>query len=218
MKQIITLFVIAFLVTACDQARQNDNKKSTADRENGAHTDSSKTNTKNSEVKPAPFSIIKRAKALAEDFQQKDFGDRNSDQFASSILFAPYATIDTTIHRQLSLSRMQSLFNDTTRLVWGIEDGTGDTIRRSFAGYVDRYVTDFNLNDERVSVQQKQSFTSRGNEINNLKAIYPNSIFVEFHQPADDDMGMNWRSLIFVFTDEGAESKLQAVVHNEWTI
>ncbi len=209
MKRITLLCVFALLITACDQKEQQaqpNNDNTSSDKAEGEH------------LEDEPISILERSKELASNFQEQDFGRWSKDQFASKVLFAPYTTIDTTIHQQLSMSRMQSLLKDTTQLVWGIEDGTGDTIKQSFGAYIERYIVDFDVLDNRVTFREKDTLTATGNEIINVKRFFPHSTYVEIKKPADDDMGMNWRSLIFVFDDKGVKSKLQAVIHNEWTI
>ncbi len=211
MKRIIVLCVFALLITACNQEEQQVQY-------NSDNNSSEMPKAKKKHVKDDSLSVLDWSKELASNFQEQDFGGWTKAQFASTVLFSPYPTIDTTIHQQLSMSRMQSLLEDTTQLIWGVEDGTGDTIKQSFAAYIERYVVDFDVHDKRVTFQEKDTLTPIGNEIINVKRFFPESTYVVIQKPADDDMGMNWRSLIFVFDDKEGESKLQAVIHNEWTI
>ena len=60
----------------------------------------------------------------------------------------------------------------------------------------------------------------QGNSVNNLKEIYPNRHFIDYHFSGFDQKlkGMDWTSLRLVIEKQNGEYFLVAVIHDQWTI
>ena len=56
--------------------------------------------------------------------------------------------------------------------------------------------------------------------MNNVRAIYPKSIVVEYYYDGFDPQyeGMDWQSLRLVFESEADRWVLVGIIHDEWTI
>ncbi|RYE29217.1 MAG: hypothetical protein EOP48_32775 [Sphingobacteriales bacterium] len=68
--------------------------------------------------------------------------------------------------------------------MWGEQDGSGDSILLSIPDYFKKYVynADF-INADRAAID---SFIGHGNSLNNLKTVYKNARFIEYHFPGFD--------------------------------
>jgi hypothetical protein len=101
---------------------------------------------------------------------------------------------------------------------WGQYDGTGDPIQLTFLDYHQRFVYDQDFfQPDVVGFNQE---VSSGNAINNISALYPDGMIIEYHFPGFDPQygGMDWRSLRMVFVEDKGGWFLVALVHGEWTI
>jgi len=98
---------------------------------------------------------------------------------ASGIRFSPYGFIDSSIHRLFTTAKFLKAAKSQQRLFWGIQDGSGDSIKMTMNQYFGKFVYDVDfLNAEEKSVNR---FLKSGNSLNNLQEIYPGAIFTEFY-------------------------------------
>ncbi|AZV43291.1 hypothetical protein BAOM_2682 [Peribacillus asahii] len=59
----------------------------------------------------------------------------------------------------------------------------------------------------------------KGNTVNNIRKVYPNSIVVEYYFGGTKKYsGMDWSSLKLVYEKKGSTWYLVGIVHDEWTI
>ncbi|MBM4761345.1 hypothetical protein [Bacillus sp. B15-48] len=134
------------------------------------------------------------------------------------ILFSPYGYIaeDALVFSQTEIEQFFS--NDSEVFLWGVYDGSGFPIELTTEEYYEKFIynQDFQHPDEVVVNEVKQ----RGNTMNNIKEVFPNSVFVEYHRYGTEEYsGMDWSSLQLVLEqNEFGEWKLVAVVHDQWTI
>lgn len=151
--------------------------------------------------------------------QQKDYSKIAS--FASpdaGIRFSPYGFIDLSLSQVLTAPQILEYSGNNKQLVWGLYDGSGDTIRLTIAGFIDKF-----LNNKDYSLAPQKSVNrmlGQGNSFNNLKEVFPGSDFTEFYFPGFDPKyeGMDWQTLRLVFTTENGRYVLVGIVHDQWTI
>jgi len=134
------------------------------------------------------------------------------------VVFSPYGFIDTVGSKRLSSADFLTAIRKNWILTWGSFDGTGEPIKLTVAAYLQKFVynADF-LNAEAESYNQVMK---QGNSVNNLREIFPNAQFVEYHFSGFDPKykGMDWTSLRLVFEKENDDYYLVAIVHDQWTI
>lgn len=215
--KLLPLLMISILVS-CNESSSNSVHDVVAEMEqetvNEAVIDSNSIEIESN----IPTDPILFANMVAGKIESKSFEDWSS--FSNQkIFFSPYAYVDTSSIVKISTDELDEVFASGNKQVWGVQDGTGDPIKLTFDEYLDRFINDFSLMDtSEVSYMLVKKPKTYGNEVHNIQELYPEAIFVEVHKSADDDMGMNWRSLILVLQNDNGELKLLGIVHNEWTI
>jgi hypothetical protein len=135
--------------------------------------------------------------------------------------FSPYHSVNLQKggDRVFTRNQVKSLLADKKRYRWGEDDGSGDPIRLTFAGYQRKFVYDHDYL-RAPDVTYNSASLSSGNLINNIRESYPAAIIVEYHFPGFEEKygGMDWTSLWLVFEKQGSEWYLVGLVHGEWTI
>lgn len=109
------------------------------------------------------------------------------------------------------------LLEDATSYTWGVADGSGDTIRGTFAAYYPRYVYDLDFaGADSVYYNEAHQW---GNRTNNARQVYPGAVLVEYYFPAVNTaaMGLDWRALRLVFLPYEGDWYLVGVIHAQWT-
>lgn len=134
------------------------------------------------------------------------------------VLFSPYGYIDTARSKKLTPDDFLIAINKNWVLTWGSYDGTGDPIKLSVLAYFKKFVYNADyVNAEAIGFDE---IMKQGNSTNNLKEIYPNHHFIDYHFSGFDQKlkGMDWTSLRLVFEKQNGEYFLVAVIHDQWTI
>lgn len=145
--------------------------------------------------------------------------DRLVNYFApgDSVHFSPYGFIGSGTQTLTAKDFMADL-SSNKKINWGTYDGSGEPIELSLKEYLEKFVynADF-LNAEKTGIDK---FIGSGNSLNNLKNIYPDARFIEYHFSGFDKKfgGMDWTSLRLVFKEKDNAFFLQAIVHDQWTI
>lgn len=137
---------------------------------------------------------------------------------SEGVLFSPYGFIDTAKSKRLAPDDFLESINKKWILTWGSYDGTGDPIRIPVASYLKKFVYNADyLNAEAVGLDQ---IMKQGNSLNNLKNIYPNHHFIDYHFSGFDQKynGMDWTSLRLVFEKNDGQYFLVAIIHDQWTV
>ncbi|NLA87952.1 MAG: hypothetical protein GX847_11880 [Clostridiales bacterium] len=59
-----------------------------------------------------------------------------------------------------------------------------------------------------------------GNSLENIKEVFPNVRFVDFHLAGTDQEsgGLDWSSLRLGFEEFKGELRLTVILHSEWTV
>jgi hypothetical protein len=135
------------------------------------------------------------------------------------VRFSPYASVLLDEDRVVKRNHLVRTWGSKTKYKWGGYDGSGDPIRLTFRKYHRQFIFDHDYT-RAESVAYNPSSMSRGNTPNNIQAIYPRSIAVEYHFSGFDPKvsGMDWTSLWLVFEKQGSVWYLVGIVHDEWTI
>lgn len=102
------------------------------------------------------------------------------------------------------------------KFTWGEKDGTGDLLQMSLKNYLEKWVfaKDFTI-AEMFTDEIKQG----GNTINNIKDVYPNSIFTENYLSGSEEYAqMDWNSLRLVFEEFEGKLFLVGIINDRWTV
>ena len=135
------------------------------------------------------------------------------------VRFSPYASVLLDQDRVLKKNQLVQMWASTKRYRWGEYDGSGDPIILSFRKYHRRFILDHDFT-RAESVAYNPGSMSHGNTPNNILAVYPKAIAVEYYFSGFDPKvsGMDWTSLWLVFEKKGSVWYLVGIVHDEWTI
>jgi len=93
------------------------------------------------------------------------------------IRFSPYADVNAD---NLNFKKEDLINIDTTKIyVWGVYDGSGSPIRRTFPQYYREFIYDVDFL-EKSNITYNQ-FNKYGNIYNTIEKIYPNALNVEYY-------------------------------------
>ncbi len=133
----------------------------------------------------------------------------------SGVRFSPYGFIGKA-SRTFKPEELATLWKNKQKFFWGLYNGTGRPIRRTFQEYFKRFVYD---RDYTSSALIAYNAVQRTDMFVNLFDIYPRSIVVDHLFLATPEFEeMDWRALRLVFTEHHGEWYLIHIVHDEWTI
>jgi hypothetical protein len=134
------------------------------------------------------------------------------------VIFSPYATINLASNKCFTASQVNGFSEDKNKYVWGIYDGNGEPIELTPIEYFETFAfdKDYTLAPE-IGVDM---IVMSGNSLENIKVVFPNARFVDFHIPGADQEsgGLDWSSIRLGFEDDEGELKLTVILHSEWTI
>lgn len=134
------------------------------------------------------------------------------------VVFSPYATINLASNKCFTVTQVAAFANDKNKYVWGKYDGKGDPIELTPSEYFKRFVfdKDYTLASE-IGVD---TIIKSGNSLENIKEVFPDARFVDFHIPGLDQAsgGLDWGSVRLGFEEYKGELKLTVIVHSEWTV
>lgn len=205
-------FFLSWIVFSCN-TQQPQNQTTLPDTASKIQADTIATKI------PEDTVLLHLAKKILQTIKQRDFVALAAfTGTKGSILFSPYAHLDTAHNQVLNKSSLLTLSGNNKKLNWGSYDGSGLPINLSLTDYFKKFVYDADfLQAEKFSVDER---IGSGNSLHNVSAIYPGSHFVEAHFTGFDKQyeGMDWKSLRLVFMPEANGYKLVAVVHDQWTI
>ena len=133
------------------------------------------------------------------------------------VVFSPYATISLSSNKCFTPSQVATFANNKNQYVWGKYDGSGNPIEMTPPDYFKKFVFD---RDYTVSPQTGvDAIVRSGNSLENIREVFPNVRFVDFHFPGTEKYsGIDWSSLRLGFEKYNGELKLTAVVHSIWTV
>lgn len=135
----------------------------------------------------------------------------------AGVRFSPYGYVNTESDVVMQASVLQNAFEQEEILEWGSYQGSGLTIKLSFAEYYEEFIYDHDfVNADLVDYNNP---IGTGNIINNAPDVYPDSFIAEYHYKgtkANDFM--DWSSLRIVFTQYNKDWVIVGIIHDQWTI
>jgi hypothetical protein len=134
------------------------------------------------------------------------------------VVFSPYATINLSSNKYFTAAQVAGFGEDKNIYVWGKYDGSGDPIELTPTDYFNRFVFDKDYTG--ASEIGIDSVVQTGNALENIKEMFPDIRFVDFHISGVDDKldGLDWSSLRLGFEEYNGVLKLTVILHSEWTI
>lgn len=207
MNRFVYVFACLLLLSACSPSENKKNSKDTA-----LH----QADTGQALVEPRLQDVGAEVLETLESNDYTAFSTYISP--SKGLVFSPYAHIELSSSKRLLPEDFLEAIDKNWILTWGKYDGTGEPIKLSVKEYLTKFVYNADyLNAERTGVNE---IIGKGNTLNNLKEVFPNSEFIEYHFNGFDTKykGMDWKSLRLVFEREGGNLRLIAVVHDQWTI
>ena len=217
MKRIICLLFLIGFIAACTSDKK-DNKIQDSAAVTTTDTVKSETSQDDGDGLSQQDSIKATARQVLTFLKQNNYAELIKYFSADGVRFVPYGFIDTANSKKLTPDDFLESINKKWTLTWGSYDGTGDPIKLSVPAYLKKftYNADY-LAAEAVGYDQ---IIKQGNSLNNLKTIYPNHHFIEYHFSGFDQKldGMDWTSLRLVFEKVDGQYFLVAVVHDQWTV
>ncbi len=134
------------------------------------------------------------------------------------VIFSPYATINLPSNKCFTATQIKGFAEDKNQYVWGIYDGNGEPINLTPPEYIKKFVfdKDYTLAPE-IGINM---IIMSGNSLENVKEVFPNARFVDFHIPGTDQEsgGLDWSSLRLGFEEYKGELRLTVILHSQWTI
>lgn len=210
MKNLLFLICIVFIITSCGNNKQEKN----------AVKDTLVTTA----PKPKTEEFVEQdsIKAIGQQvlisLKENNFAELRKYFSEGGVLFSPYGYIDTAKSKKLTPDDFLIAIAKNWTLTWGSYDGTGDPIKLTVKAYLKKFVYNADyVNAEAIGFDEVMKL---GNSTNNLKEIYPNCHFIDYHFSGFDQKlkGMDWTSLRLVFEKQNGEYFLVAIIHDQWTI
>jgi len=149
---------------------------------------------------------------------------RNTQALASfvhpekGVRFSPYAYVNTGSAVVFLPEDFGGALEDTQKYTWGEWDGVGGPIELTFEEYLKKFVWDHDFSQAPEVLWDAPQ--QRGNTMNNIAQIYPDTHIVEYHFPSFDPQyeGMDWSSLYLALEQYEGKWKLVGIAHDQWTI
>lgn len=137
---------------------------------------------------------------------------------AKGVRFVPYSFIDSASSKLLTSESFLQSIDKKWILTWGSYDGTGDPIKLTVAAYLKKFV--YNADYLNAEATAFDALMKQGSSINNIKDIYPNHHYIDYHFSGFDQKyaGMDWTSLRLVFEKNDGQYFVVAIIHDQWTI
>jgi len=135
------------------------------------------------------------------------------------VVFAPCATVNLTTNKCFRADQIAAFSSDSTVYVWGVQEGTGEPIEMMAVDYFAEYVSCRAYNCAPVIGVNR--IVKSGNALENIKDIFPDVKFVDFHIPsgeknATEDYG--WTSLRLGFEEYEGKLWLTVIMNSKWTV
>ncbi|TKC03135.1 hypothetical protein [Pedobacter cryotolerans] len=216
MKRLILFLLLFSFITACTSDKKDNKIEDSA----VAITDTVKTTLPKDDGDglSQQDSIKATARQVLTFLKQNNYAELIKYFSADGVRFVPYGFIDTANSKKLTPEDFLESINKQWTLTWGSYDGTGDPIKLSVPAYLKKFVYNADyLAAEAVGYDQ---IIKQGNSLNNLKTIYPNHHFIEYHFSGFDQKldGMDWTTLRLVFEKIDGQYFLVALIHDQWTV
>ena len=228
---IIMTLMILFIISACMPVVDNDLEEE-LDAKNQIITrleDENKKledrveeleqNENNNDSSSKTNRLLGRALRVVELLKSKDMEVLSAYVHPTKGLrLSPYGYINTESDQIFTQDQVANLLNNNDFYQWGNYDGSGEIINLNFNDYYNRFIYDADFANPHMI--GNNTIIGKGNTLINIKDVYTNAEFVEFHFTGfnTEYEGMDWRSLRLVFEEENNMYYLIGIIHDEWTI
>ncbi|MCJ0741522.1 hypothetical protein [Pedobacter montanisoli] len=220
MKRYLVIFGIFILFASCNNnSSKNEEKLDTISLANSAKDkDKQQENTISVSGNIQQDSVFKISTQILSYLKQQNY-EAFSLSFhpQKGVLFSPYGFIDIKkSKRLLAKDFLESILKNWT-LTWGVYDGSGEIMQLKVIPYLNKFV--YNVAFEKAPQKAFNKIIKQGNTKSNLKELFPEAVFVEYHFDGFDKAlnGMDWQSLRLVFEKFQDQYYLVAIVHDQWT-
>ena len=214
MKHILLIALSIIFFAACTNNQSDKERKLTPD--------SATIELDSTKVDPDGLSQQDSIKATGMQvltfLKQRNYPELVKYFSAKGVRFVPFSFIDTTNSKLLTSESFLTAIDKKWTLTWGSYDGTGDPIKLTVAAYLKKFV--YNADYLNAEATAFDAVMKQGNSINNIKDIYPNHHYLDYHFSGFDQKfeGMDWTSLRLVFEQQDGQYFLVAIIHDQWTI
>ncbi len=214
MKHLLLIALSIIFFAACTTNQSHEERKLTPDSAT-IEPDSTKVD---SDGLSQQDSIKATGRQVLTFLKERNYPELVKYFSAKGVRFVPFGFIDTNNSKLLTSESFLESVDKKWTLTWGSYDGTGDPIKLTVAAYLKKFVYNADyLNAEAIAFD---SVMKKGNSINNIKDIYPNHHYLDYHFSGFDQKheGMDWTSLRLVFEQQDGQYFLVAIIHDQWTI
>jgi len=164
-------------------------------------------------------SIVSTSSDVLEAMSNQDFATLSTYIHPTQgVRFTPYTYVDTVNDVIFTSAQVANVAVDTSVILWGAYDGTGDPIQMTALDYFDAFVYDEDyMNPQIMGFNTTVHF---GNMIDNVEAAYPNGNYIEYYFTGFDPTyeGMDWSGLTLVYEEVGSLWYLVGIINHQWTI
>lgn len=162
-------------------------------------------------------SILADAKRIINLIKAKDFNKISSFVSTDAGLRFSSNSYITKEDLQISKEQVPGLWTNEKKYTWGVEEGSGEPIRKTFAGYYTSYIY---AKDFAKAPEIEVNKTLRGNttSITNFKEIYPESVNVDFHFPNTNEDTYDWATLRLIFIKENDRWYLHHIQQENYSL
>jgi len=129
------------------------------------------------------------------------------------IRFSMHGLIDLDKDLHFTKSGFEKYIPTKTLFIWGYYDGSESEYFQTIRGYLQQWVL------ARDFLRSEYSYNEfiTNNPFNNLKNIYPGTIFTEnYFKGTEGNEQLDWRALRFVFEKFQNKYYLVAVINDQW--
>ena len=214
MRQLLPFALSIFLFAACTNRQDDKEAKSTTD----SATVKEEIKKVDSDGLSQQDSIKATGRQVLTFLKQRNYPELVKYFSVKGVRFVPYGFIDTTSSKLLTSEDFLKAIDKKWILSWGSYDGTGDPIKLTVTTYVKNFV--YNADYLNAEATAFDAVMKQGSSINNIKDIYPNHHYLDYHFSGFDQKfaGMDWTSLRLVFEHQDGQYFLVAIIHDQWTI
>lgn len=150
--------------------------------------------------------ISSLADRIVLSIQKGDFKSISNYASKEGIVFSLDIHIDT-FDPKFTPKKLNSILNDTTKLFFGYESGSGREIYMTFRDFYKKYLS----KDYIKGKKSINSLIGKSSKKNNILEYFKNAQFVEYYLEGKEEL--DWHSLILVFKGR----TLLAIIHNNWS-
>ena len=174
--------------------------------------DAPRAKSNNAELTALAFSVL-------ENIKNGDYEALSSVAHPKfGVIFSPCATVTLNTNRYFQSKQIALFGADTNAYVWGVRSGSGEPIEMTPRDYFASFV--FDKDYTAASIIGIDRIVKSGNALENIKDIFPDVRFVDFHITGgdrDSAEDLSWSSLRLGFEDFEGRLWLTVILHSEWT-